>query len=99
MVTGANCHALPVQDGSGVVWMHTVDYEGKYAGLFPRRADQAQSGSIFERSGSVLKKVVLVRLGGFHADLVQVVDRGAEPYDARNIRRAGFELVRQLVVS
>ena len=98
MVAGAHRDALPVQHGADVVRMHAFDHEGKHAGLFPRRADQAQARNRLRALRSVDQQLVLVRRDVVHPDLVQVVERRAETDAARDIRRAGFELVRQIVV-
>ena len=102
--TVENVVAIPIQSV-------TVRAEGGLTGdeLQKKRAKEAQakSGNALEvtnerdearRSRDKLQQVVFVRRDGVQADLVQVVDRGAEPYDARNIRGASFELVRQIVV-
>ena len=78
MVDTRGLHALPVQNGSGVVRMHTVDYEGKYMRPFPAPYRSSAARKCFRALRFVLKQVVFVRRDGIHADLVQVVDHGLE---------------------
>ena len=71
----------------------------KHARLVARRADHPRAPDLVEQPPrSVVEQRVLVRRGGREVDALEIVDRRAEPDGARDVRRAGLELVRQGVV-
>ena len=98
VVSGPNGDAVPVQNGAEIVRMHALDHERDQARLVRRRADDAQSLDRRERVRRVLEELLLVRVDGVAVERLHEVHGRAEPDDARDVRRAGLELVRQRVV-
>jgi hypothetical protein len=98
VVPGADRDALPVKDLGDVVRMDALDVErdDPRAPLrrWPEDVHSRQLGQALERVGG---EGVLVLLDCLHADLGQVVDRGAHPDRLADRGRAGLELVRKLV--
>ncbi len=56
-------------------------------------------GIVQELFGAVDQQFVLIGCNLVEPDVVDIVERCAQPDAARDIGRAGFELIRQLVVS
>ncbi len=97
MVAGADRDAFAVEHRSDVVRVDAIEDEGENPCLVPRRPDDAQARNCRERLRRVGQQVPLVRLDRGKAQGRDVVERRAEGDSARDVRRAGLELVGQVV--
>ena len=98
MLAGAHRDTLLIQDGAGIMRMHTVEDERQHAGLVPRLANNPRPGNLPHLCGRILEHRVFVRQRRFAIDARQVINGGAQANDARHVGRARLELVRHLVV-
>jgi hypothetical protein len=89
VVARADGDALPPEDLRDVVRVDALDVEGDdpAAALRRGRTVDADAVDLADTAERVLGELVLVRLDRLEADLVQVVDRGAEADGLREGRR------------
>jgi hypothetical protein len=99
MVPRADTDAAAIGQLGDVVWVHPLDRERHQptARLCLRGTGDAQAGDIPEALQRVSGQRALVRAHAIHADLAQVLDCRAQADGLRDRRRAGLELVWELV--
>ena len=98
MMPGADGDAVGIKGGAYLFRLIAVENEREDAGLVGRRADEAQTGNVFEQPGCILQKIVFVLTDEVHADAGDVVDSGAETDGVGDIAGAGLEFHRGLLV-
>ena len=98
VVSGADGDAVLVEMPRDVFVRHARNDEREHARLVLRGPDWPQAGHGGERLRRVFQQFVFVGRECGNADGGQVVDRGAEADHARDIRRAGLEFFRRVLV-
>ena len=89
----ADRNALAVEDGGDIVWMNTVEHEGKNTRLGVRGADQPKTPDLGERADAVGEDFMLVGCKCVVFQPGEEVDGRAETDGASHVGRAGLELV------
>src|SRR5262249_46991873 len=98
VVAGPQGDSFLIQDRADVVRVDAVEYEGNRSGFLPGRTDEAYAGDLQQSFRRIHQELVLVSGDVLQADLLHVVQGGAETDDAGDVGCAGFKLVRQDVV-
>ena len=97
MVAGADGDAHLVHQRAEIVVVDALDIEGKRARPVGR-AVETDPGNRRQRVGGGADEALFMLLDRAQADAVHEIEGGSEGDGALDVRRAGFELERQLVV-
>src|SRR5258708_4713258 len=93
MMARTDSDAFAVEDRAQVMGMDAFEDEGQNTGFFLGRADKTQAGDFRDSSSRVFQKLVLMSHDRVPAQAAEVIKRGSEADGARNVGRAGLELV------
>jgi hypothetical protein len=99
MMARADGDTLAVESRSHIFGTKAVEHEGKYAGLFARRADQPKPGDALQSFCGIEQKIVFVARDVHHANALEIVDRRAETNGIRDVAGAGWYVVFSNVTS
>src|SRR5208283_4540074 len=97
VVTGTDSDALLVERDTYILGSNIVENEREHARFLTRCADQLQAWYGEQTRRGVVQKLVFIGSNTFHADLFDIVERGAEPNRVRNIAGARFKPRRSYV--
>src|SRR5260221_8001546 len=97
-MSGADRDAVVVEDRPDIVGVDAVESERQDPGFSLRRSDDADSADRREGGGGIAEEFALVRDSPREVDALQVIHRCAEAHAAGYIGRAGFKLMRKIVV-
>src|SRR5262249_16870066 len=99
MVSRADRNALIVKNRTYIVWVNGDNGERGGARFLGGGGDDLHAGNRADDFGPVFEQFMFVSGDQVEANLAQVINRHAKSDSAFDVRRAGFEFVRQYVVS
>jgi hypothetical protein len=98
VVTAAHRDALAVKVVADLFGAESIHHEGKYAGLFFRRADDVQSWNRCNAAVAYTSSMCSWRETLCDADAIEIIDRCAQTNRVGDVAGAGFKSLRRRLI-